>query len=175
MGLTLLIMLIIGIAISYCTKHYKKLFIIILFVGTIPDTQAALIVAGSIYHPVTEQCDERPLETASGDWIDTNRITELKWIAVSRDLHKRWGGELKFGDTVIISGTGIIDGEYVVKDIMNKRYHRKIDILVSPESGIYNHWKGLTIEKKRPAWMIKEDNKKILKSIAHHVQKTLIG
>jgi 3D (Asp-Asp-Asp) domain-containing protein len=39
---------------------------------------------------------------------------------------------LDFGDTVILKGIGKWDGEYVVHDVMNKRFKNRIDILINP-------------------------------------------
>jgi len=40
---------------------------------------------------------------------------------------------MKYGQWVKIEGAGIYDGEYVVKDLMNKRWKKRIDILINPE------------------------------------------
>jgi len=65
-------------------------------------------VVGTVYHAVPEQTDSTPLITADGSRIDTTRVNELRWIAVSRDLinlkTKRYNftGKLNFKDTVWI-------------------------------------------------------------------------
>lgn len=87
----------------------------------------------SVFFPEVEQTDSNPLQTASGAEIDLELLAcgELKWIAVSRDLHVRYGGKLKFGDSVHINtGDPAIDGRYIVHDLMNKRYRKAIDILL---------------------------------------------
>lgn len=74
-------------------------------------------IKATVYHATPEQTDDTPLITADGSTIDVNRINELRWIAVSRDLmnlnskHYRFKGKLNFGDTVWIS----YDRETVIK------------------------------------------------------------
>ena len=82
-------------------------------------------LSSSYYHPVKKQCDDNPLEVASGDIIDLNKLKsgELKWIAVSRDLLKLG---FKFNETVWIEE---LKSFYVIKDIMNSRFTRKVDVL----------------------------------------------
>lgn len=70
-------------------------------------------IKGTVYHPVPAQTDDSPLYTADNSFIDTTKINELRWIAVSRDILNRrftgingdnyiWSGKLKLGDTVWI-------------------------------------------------------------------------
>lgn len=157
----------------------KIFFVTVLMIMSLISYSKEIVydIAVSIYHPVAAQCDSRPLETASGDWIDTTRTTELRWVAISRNLHKRWGGEFRFGDTITITGTGNpkTDGDYVVKDIMNKMYTDKVDILVDKKSGIYNHWKHLKMKKKVKK-AVKKTYKKVIKiaKIFNFNSKTVI-
>ena len=83
-------------------------------------------ISASCYHANMSECDSTPLITASNDFIDTNRISELRWVAISRDLNKIY----KMDDTIIVSGAGEYDGIWIVKDKMNKRFKRKIDFLI---------------------------------------------
>jgi hypothetical protein len=50
---------------------------------------------------------------------------------VSRNLLKRWGGWLDYGDFVLLKGTTEKDGVYQVRDTMNPRFVNRIDILES--------------------------------------------
>jgi hypothetical protein len=50
---------------------------------------------------------------------------------VSRNLLKRWGGWLNYGDFVLLKGTDHKDGVYQVRDTMNPRWVNRIDILES--------------------------------------------
>ena len=60
--------------------------------------------------------------TASGMKLTENNPRQHRIIAVSWDLKKKY----KFGQWVRIVGAGIYDGKYVVKDLMNKRWRKKI-------------------------------------------------
>ena len=70
----------------------------------------------------------RSYVTASGFKLDKKNPKKDRVIAVSRDLLDK----LKFGDKVILEGIGDWSGEYVVHDVMNKRFRNRIDILINP-------------------------------------------
>lgn len=97
-------------------------------------------VKATYYNPSFAQCDSTPLVTASGAIIDTTRTTELRWCAISFNLHKRYGGPLDFGDVVEIEGfqgKHKIKGRYIVQDLMNPMWKNKVDILkANGETGI---------------------------------------
>ena len=86
------------------------------------------------YHPVRKQTDSTPDVTADGTKIDVNRAGEYRYVALSRDLIDKWGGDIKFGDFILIKGTpnGKHDGIYQVRDTMNERHTDWIDILLTP-------------------------------------------
>jgi len=63
-------------------------------------------LTATMYYPVVKQCDKDPLITAAMYKIDPRKASEHKWIAMSRDLLKRWGGPFDYGDEVIISNAG---------------------------------------------------------------------
>jgi len=86
-------------------------------------------VTATMYNAVVGQCDADPLITAGMFKINPNKASEQKFIAMSRDLLKRWGGLFDYGDKVLIQGTDGKDGVYTVADSMNKRYKKQIDIL----------------------------------------------
>ncbi|TPE43116.1 hypothetical protein FJM65_15770 [Pontibacter mangrovi] len=107
-----------------------------------------LTVSASIYHPEPGQTDSTPFITADGSRINKRDPKIHRWIAVSRDLHSRWGGEMEFGDSLWITGiSDELDGVYVVRDIMNKRMHRQIDILVGKRDPIMGRWDNVQIAK----------------------------
>jgi 3D (Asp-Asp-Asp) domain-containing protein len=85
-------------------------------------------VTVTMYHPVPKQTDSSPYITASGFRLDKKNPKKDRIIAISRDLKQK----LDFGDTVILKGIGKWDGEYVVHDVMNKRFKNRIDILINP-------------------------------------------
>jgi hypothetical protein len=85
----------------------------------------------TMYNPVESQTDNDPYVTADMSRINKNNPSSHKWIAISRDLHVRYGGDLHFGDTVYLYGTYEKDGFYIVRDLMNERFTKRIDILES--------------------------------------------
>ena len=88
-------------------------------------------VTVTCYQPVKAQCNGNPLVTADGSKIDLNRLRrgKIKWCSVSRDLLKLFPkGKPK---KIWIEGLGI----YEVRDVMNKRFRRRVDILVHPKTG----------------------------------------
>jgi 3D (Asp-Asp-Asp) domain-containing protein len=87
------------------------------------------VVTVTTYTPSVEECDSTPNITASGFKIDTLNPKRHKVIAVSRDLKRKW----KFGTKIRITGIGKYNGTYIVKDVMNKRYKKRIDILVGKQ------------------------------------------
>jgi len=105
------------------------------------------IVTTTVYYPEVNQTDSTPLITADNSYIDTTKLVknQIKWIALSRDLLTRWGGKFNYGDTVCVQGTDL-DGFYIVRDTMNKRFKKYSDILVHSNYGI-NKWKNVKIEK----------------------------
>ena len=88
-------------------------------------------VTVTMYHPVSRQTDSTPNILADGTRIRVNKASEYRYIAVSRNLLKRFGGWLDYGDFVFLKGTDHKDGVYQVRDTMNKRFVNRIDILES--------------------------------------------
>jgi 3D (Asp-Asp-Asp) domain-containing protein len=84
------------------------------------------VVTITTYSPTVEQTDSTPLITASGFKINESNPKKHRIIAVSRDLKRKY----KFGTKLRIKGAGKYDGTYTVRDVMNKRYTKRIDILV---------------------------------------------
>jgi len=84
------------------------------------------VVTLTTYTPTAEECDSTPLITASGFKINESNPKRHRIIAVSRDLKRKY----KFGTKLRIKGAGKYDGTYTVRDVMNKRYTKRIDILV---------------------------------------------
>ena len=94
-------------------------------------------VTVTMYHPVRQQTDSTPNILADGTRIRVTKASEYKFIAVSRNLLKRHGGFLDYGDFIVLKGTDGKDGVYQVKDTMNKRFVNRIDILESPGTKPY--------------------------------------
>jgi len=93
-------------------------------IQNIIETQQPEIVTLTTYKAVAEECDSTPNITASGFKITNPK--KHKIIAVSHDLKKKW----KWGTKVRIVGAGKYNGTYYVRDLMNKRYRKRIDILI---------------------------------------------
>ena len=96
-------------------------------------------VVATMYYAVESQCDADPFVTASMRVINPKKASEHKWIAVSRDLLKRWGGKFQYGDKVKIVGAGNKSGIYTIADTMNKRFKNKIDILETEGTPLYKY------------------------------------
>lgn len=99
--------------------------------------QNGMKVTATMYNPETSQCDEDPLTTAGMYKINPKKASEHKWIAVSRDLLKRWGGVFDYGDKVYINGAGHKSGIYTIVDTMNKRFEKRIDFLETKGTKMY--------------------------------------
>lgn len=91
---------------------------------------------GSIYNAVEGQCDSNPLQTSNGSIIDPKNASNHRWIAISPDMYKRYGGKLKPFDTIWIESPDVkINGWWVINDTKNSRDDLKhsIDFLQSEE------------------------------------------
>ena len=91
-------------------------------------------VTVTTYNPTRQQCDSTPHITADGTRINPRKASSYRYIALSRNLLKRWGGPFDYGDFVVIEGAGIYSGVYQVKDTMNPRFTNRVDILRSSGS-----------------------------------------
>lgn len=108
----------------------------------IPNLTPLGAVDVTMYHPVEAQTNSNPDIVADGTRFDVNMATQLNWIALSRDLHKRWGGPLAFDDIVLLKIPGQEGRLFKVKDIMNKRFTMRVDILETPGTPIYSFPRG---------------------------------
>ena len=82
------------------------------------------IVTLTTYKATESETDSTPNITASGFKITNPKRHRI--IAVSKDLKRKW----KWGTKVRIVGAGKLSGTYYVRDLMNKRYRKRIDILI---------------------------------------------
>ena len=87
------------------------------------------IVTVTTYSPTVEQTDSTPLITASGFEINPINPKKQRIVAVSRDLKKKY----KFGKKIRITGIGKLSGTYTVRDVMNKRYRKRVDIIIGED------------------------------------------
>ncbi len=83
------------------------------------------------YNPTRHQTDSTPNETADGTIIKPWLATNYRYVALSRDLIARWGGPFEYGDYVVIEGTDGWDGVYQVRDTMNPKWVKRVDILTT--------------------------------------------
>ena len=104
-------------------------------------------VTVTMYEPVRYQTDSTPNILADGTRIRVHKASEYRFIAVSRNLLKRHGGWLTYGDFVLLKGTNHKkDGVYQVRDTMNKRFVNRIDILESPGVPPYKFQKAQIVK-----------------------------
>ena len=89
-------------------------------------------VTVTMYQPLRYQTDSTPNILADGTRIRIQEASNYKFIAVSRNLLKRFGGWLDYGDFIFLKNTVDKDGVYQVRDTMNPRFVNYIDILESP-------------------------------------------
>ena len=142
--------------------NVKKLFIAILFmigVIAVPKSSTSVdikieevdveitkefkkIVTLTTYTIDPSQTNDEPLITASGFKLDSINPRKHRIIAISRDLKKVLG----FGDKVKLENAGKFNGVWYVRDLMNKRFTNKIDILINP-NGTHTKLYGVVIKK----------------------------
>ena len=85
----------------------------------------------TMYQPVYPQTDMTPNITADGTRIRIKQASNYKFVALSRNLLKRWGGPFDYGDFILIKNAGHKDGVYQVRDTMNPKWVNVVDILES--------------------------------------------
>ena len=105
-----------------------------------------MLVTVTMYQPVRHQTDSTPNILADGTRIRTQEASKYKFIAVSRNLLKRFGGWLDYGDFVLLRGTDSKDGVYQVRDTMHSRWVNRIDILESIDVKPYKFDKAKIIK-----------------------------
>ncbi|WP_156175983.1 RlpA-like double-psi beta-barrel domain-containing protein [Hymenobacter terrenus] len=105
-------------------------------------------VTATVYEAVAGQTDAEPFVTADNSRIKPHYGTKKRWMALSRDLLKPWGGKFAFGDKVRVRGLSPkLDGVYTVHDTMNRRHHHCMDILAHPSEKLDIFTKGVKIQK----------------------------
>lgn len=100
------------------------------------------------YRSVPSQTDDSPYVTSIGERVHPHGV------AVSRDLLKRWGGPLNYGDVLYIEDIGF----KVVNDCMAERHKQHIDIWVSTlekEKAFHKKFKA----RKVKVWLVKGEIK----------------
>ena len=93
----------------------------------------------TMYQPVYPQTDDTPNITADGTRIRISKASQYKFVALSRNLLKRWGGPFDYGDFILLKGAGNKDGVYQVRDTMNPKWVNVVDILESENVQPYKY------------------------------------
>lgn len=94
-------------------------------------------VTATAYEAIAGQTDAEPFVTADNSRIPANYSSRTRWLALSRDLLRPWGGPFAFGDTVRVHGISpTLDGVYTVHDTMARRHRRCLDVLVHPREHV---------------------------------------
>jgi 3D (Asp-Asp-Asp) domain-containing protein len=111
-------------------------------VGADAEQTRELEVTATAYNSIADQTNDQPNLTAWGDRL----VPGMKSIAVSRDLIEMG---LTHGAEVEIDG---LEGVYVVRDKMAKRWQRKIDIYMGEDVKAARSWgrRRVTIRFKTP-------------------------
>ncbi len=115
---------------------------------TLQVRSATYTVTATAYQAVPGQTDSEPFITADNSRIKPSYGSKKRWMALSRDLLKPWGGKFAFGDKVRVRGISPeLDGVYTVHDTMNRRHRHCMDVLthVSEKFDIFQ--KGVKIQK----------------------------
>lgn len=94
----------------------------------------------TIYHAVPEQTDSTPMITASNLNLTGLDLEAERICALSRDLLKRWGGPIQYGDQVYLDlPDPELRGWWTVEDTMAARWTNRADLLV-PTSRTGGKW-----------------------------------
>lgn len=115
----ILLVVIIFSMLFNCEKEVKDIY-----------DWKTLEVTATAYNSLAYQTNSNPQITAFGDSLKPG----LKYIAVSRDLLKMG---LKHNTPVKIEG---FDGVYLVKDKMNRRWIKRIDIYMGVDVKAARNW-----------------------------------
>jgi hypothetical protein len=110
----------------------------------------AVLDALTVYNPTEKQCDRTPLVTACNSKIDKIKLgkQEIRWMALSRNLLKRWNGKFHYGDTEMVNaGDASIDGFWIIKDTMHKRYKNYGDLLFHDNVRSHGKWRNVEITR----------------------------
>ncbi len=104
-------------------------------------------VTATAYQAVPGQTDSEPFVTADNSHIKPHYGSKKRWMALSRDLLKHWGGPFNFGDKVRVRGISPkLDGVYTIHDTMNRRHRHCMDVLTHPSEKYDIFQKGVKIQ-----------------------------
>jgi len=122
-------------------KILTNIFITVILSGNVPKDDTVKVTA-TVYNAVAAQCNEDFGHTATMFELDLKNPYKHRIIAISRDLEELG---FKMNSKVIVSGTGKYDGEWIIRDRMNKRFTKKIDFLINKDMGL-GRWYNVTIK-----------------------------
>ena len=90
-------------------------------------------VTVTCYQPVRSQCAGNPLVTSDGSHINLAKLKagKIRWCAVSRDLLYLFPKDKP--KRIQITGCPQLNGIWEVKDVTNKRFKHRVDILIHPQ------------------------------------------
>ena len=104
-------------------------------------------VTATAYEAIAGQTDAEPFVTADNSRIPKSYSSRTRWLALSRDMLRPWGGPVAFGDTVRVRGISAgLDGVYTIHDTMARRHRHRLDVLVHPREHIDLFQKGTKIQ-----------------------------
>ena len=121
-----------------------------------------VVVDVTMYRPNVRETDSTPNITADGTHIRISKASDYKYVALARNLLKRWGGPFDYGDFILIKGTtaGHKDGVYNVRDTMNPKYVNYVDILESNNVKPYKYTDVHLYKMNWPTNIISVNNNK---------------
>lgn len=127
-------------------KFYNYLFIASLFllVGCSGPETKTMQVTATAYNSVSAQTSNEPYISAFGDSLKSG----MKVIAISRDLL-----DSGFYHSMEVTIEGL-EGKYLVMDLMNRRWSKKIDIYMGTDVSKAREWGS---QKVKISWIPKED------------------
>lgn len=106
------------------------------------------LVEATVYNACATQTNADYLTTADNSKIDLSMVNELRWLAMSRDMLNRWGGNYNYKDNVLVLSKDFrINGFWSVRDCMNERFSSRVDFLQCQHTGIYDKWDIVIIIK----------------------------
>jgi hypothetical protein len=139
-------------------KAFGLLALLVLLLGTVAARtvasrkanrmSAVYTVTATAYGAVVGQTDSKPFLTADNSRIPRHYGSHTRWLALSRDLLRPWGGPFAFGDKVRVTGISpALDGVYTIHDTMNRRYRHRLDVLAHPRERISINQPGVKLQR----------------------------
>lgn len=107
------------------------------------------LVTATMYKPHSAYTDDSPDILADGTKINIYRVDEYRYVALSRDLLRRWGGPFNYGDFIVVEGAGDHSGVWRVKDTMHERWVNRLDFLMPLGTPPFKY-EAVVIRKQRP-------------------------